>query len=88
MASRARSPGSLAAPAAGGRLLRLWLGLVTHRRHFDAASQRSHAGEPPGERVWGSGAPPHEARHRHAAAEELPPPLERSCVTRQRSHAA
>ena len=45
MASRARSPGRLAAPAAGGRLP--GLGLVTHRRHFNAASQRSHTGEPP-----------------------------------------
>ena len=44
MASRARSPGRLAAPAAGGRLL--GLGLVTHRRHFNAASQRSRTGEP------------------------------------------
>ena len=40
-----RSPGRLAAPAAGGRLP--GLGLVTHRRHFNAASQRSHTGEPP-----------------------------------------
>ena len=45
MASRARSPGRLAAPAAGGRLP--GLRLVTHRRHFNAASQRSHTGEPP-----------------------------------------
>ena len=45
MASRARSPGRLAAPAAGGRLP--GLGLVTHRRHFNAASQRRHTGEPP-----------------------------------------
>ena len=45
MASRARSPGRLAAPAAGGRLP--GLRLVTHRRHFNAASQRSHTGESP-----------------------------------------
>ena len=52
MASRARSPGRLAAPAAGGRLP--GLGLVTHRRHFNAASQRSHTGEPPTRHIFSS----------------------------------
>ena len=33
------------------------------------------------------GAPPHEARHRDAAAEELPPPAERPRVARHRPHA-
>ena len=52
MASRARSPGRLAAPAAGGRLP--GLRLVTHRRHFNAASQRSHTGEPPTRHIFSS----------------------------------
>ena len=47
-----RSPGRLAAPAAGGRLP--GLGLVTHRRHFNAASQRSHTGEPPTRHIFSS----------------------------------
>ena len=52
MASRARSPGRLAAPAARGRLP--GLRLVTHRRHFNAASQRSHTGEPPTRHIFSS----------------------------------
>ena len=52
MASRARSPGRLAAPAAGGRLP--GLGLVTHRRQFNTASQRNHTGEPPTRHIFSS----------------------------------
>ena len=59
-------------------------GLATYRRNSQHASTIL--------RKWHyllrlGGAPPHEARHRDAAAEELPPPPERSRIARHGSHA-
>ena len=83
MASRARSPGRLAAPAAGGRLP--GLGLVTHRRHFNAASQRSHTGEPPTRHIFSSR---RAAVRAHSIEEWGPPPSPTAFSRPQRRRAA